>query len=139
MKAVPGTPCERWNSSGLRAFRDSVRPIARFSYNPPWGIAREGSYRRAHVCGYLASPAAYRGCSRTVALRRDGWRRREVLNMIIFGTQGRQQPRGIVAEHCPECEQIQRFVVVAHYEVGHVYFMPIGEGTHKQTTIQCPS
>lgn len=59
--------------------------------------------------------------------------------MIIFGTQGRQQPRGIVAERCPQCEKIQRFVVVAHYEVGHVYFIPLGEGTHLQTSLHCPA
>jgi hypothetical protein len=57
--------------------------------------------------------------------------------MLIFGSQGREEPRGIVAERCPECDDVTRFTVVAHVEIGHFYFMPIGEGRHTGTSIQC--
>ncbi len=57
--------------------------------------------------------------------------------MLIFGTREREEPRGVVAERCTECDVITRMVVTLHYEVSHVYWVSVGEGTPRQTSLRC--
>ncbi|MBM3465259.1 MAG: zinc-ribbon domain-containing protein [Armatimonadetes bacterium] len=56
---------------------------------------------------------------------------------VIFGTKGREEPRGIVAEHCPSCGGPRPFNVIEHYEVGHIYYIPLGNGSKKGVGLRC--
>jgi hypothetical protein len=57
--------------------------------------------------------------------------------MIIFGTKGRDDARGVVADGCPHCREIRAFTVVDQYEVAHVYWVSMGQGTLRNTYIRC--
>ena len=57
--------------------------------------------------------------------------------MIIFGTKGRDESRGIVADLCPSCQEVRAFAVIDQYEVAHVYFVGIGKGSLRGTSMRC--
>src|SRR5579859_929939 len=57
--------------------------------------------------------------------------------IIIWGTKVRRRPRGIVADQCPTCMEVQRFAVTDHYEVSHIYFISVGDGTRVACTRRC--
>jgi hypothetical protein len=57
--------------------------------------------------------------------------------LIIWGTKINRHPRGTVADQCGACMEVQRFAVTDHYEVSHVYYISIGQGTRVASTRQC--
>jgi hypothetical protein len=57
--------------------------------------------------------------------------------LIIWGTKVNQDPRGAVADKCSVCADVQLFDVTDHYEVSHIYFIPLGRGTRVATTRAC--
>lgn len=58
--------------------------------------------------------------------------------MIVFGgTKGREEPRGIVADICPNCQEIRAFAVIDQYEVPHLYYVSMGKGTLRGTSMRC--
>ena len=57
--------------------------------------------------------------------------------MIIFGTKGRDDARGVVADGCPNCREIRAFTVVDQFEVPHVYWVSMGQGSLRNTYIRC--
>lgn len=57
--------------------------------------------------------------------------------MIIFGTQGRDEARGLVADMCPQCQEVRAFAVIDQYEVPHVYWVNMGKGTLRGTAMRC--
>jgi hypothetical protein len=57
--------------------------------------------------------------------------------LIIWGTKVRQEPRGVVADKCAVCSEIELFDVTDHYEVSHVYFIPLGSGNRVAATRSC--
>ena len=57
--------------------------------------------------------------------------------MIIFGTKGREEPRGIVADICPSCQEIRAFAVIDQFEVAHIYFVSMGQGKLLGTSMRC--
>jgi hypothetical protein len=56
---------------------------------------------------------------------------------IIWGTKGRQEKLGTVADWCPNCQSARAFTVTKHFRVSHVYFIPLGRGTLVATVKQC--
>ena len=57
--------------------------------------------------------------------------------LIIWGTKVNRDPRGTVADQCPACMEVQRFAVTDHYEVSHIYYISVGQGTRVASTRQC--
>ncbi|MBS2038293.1 zinc-ribbon domain-containing protein [bacterium] len=57
--------------------------------------------------------------------------------MIFFGTKGRDESRGLVADGCPNCRQIRAFNVIEQYEVPHLYWVSLGQGKLLNTYIRC--
>lgn len=56
---------------------------------------------------------------------------------IIWGSKRRDENLGIVADYCPECEAICVFQVKDIYSVGHIYWIPLGRGSHQATAKRC--
>lgn len=61
----------------------------------------------------------------------------EIHGVLIFGTKGREEPCGVVADMCPSCQKVRAFLVVEHYEAAHVYWVSMGQGTLRGTSIRC--
>lgn len=57
--------------------------------------------------------------------------------MIIFGTKGRDDARGVIADVCPTCREIRAFAVIDQYEVPHVYWVSMGKGSLRGTHMRC--
>ena len=57
--------------------------------------------------------------------------------MIIFGTKGRDDARGVIADGCPHCREIRAFAVVDQFEVPHIYWVSMGQGTLRNTYMRC--
>jgi len=57
--------------------------------------------------------------------------------MIIFGTKGRDDARGVIADGCPTCREIRAFAVIDQYEVPHVYWVSMGKGSLRGTHMRC--
>lgn len=57
--------------------------------------------------------------------------------IIIWGTKVNRHPRGVVADKCPVCMENERFSVTDHYEVSHLYYISLGQGTLIATTRAC--
>lgn len=56
---------------------------------------------------------------------------------VIHGKYERNRVRGFVGDYCPVCGRLQIFHVTDALEIDHVYFVPLGEGDLKATTIDC--
>ena len=57
--------------------------------------------------------------------------------IIVFGSQGREEPRGLVADLCPTCQKLRAFAVLDLYEVSHVYYVSMGRGKLRDTVMRC--
>ncbi len=57
--------------------------------------------------------------------------------IIIWGSKHRKNDLGVVAEWCDSCQSVQPAIVTEHYQVGHIYYIPLGKGTLKATSRQC--
>lgn len=56
---------------------------------------------------------------------------------VLHGKYQRSRRQGNVGDYCPTCRKLRLFHVEVAYEVDHVYFVPLGNGTPKATTIEC--
>jgi hypothetical protein len=57
--------------------------------------------------------------------------------IFIWGSYGKERPRGFVADRCPVCRDVRTFKVVDHYKVSHIYYIPLGGGKLLGTTKTC--
>jgi len=57
--------------------------------------------------------------------------------IIIWGSKHREKRIGTVADHCSLCDDVTAFEVTEHYKVPHLYYIPLGGGTLKATTMTC--
>src|SRR5262249_48727719 len=56
---------------------------------------------------------------------------------IIWGTTKRTEPLGVVADWCDDCGRAQPFTLARDYKVGHIYYLPLGQGTLIATFREC--
>lgn len=56
---------------------------------------------------------------------------------IFFGTRDRQETRGVVADLCPSCKGARAFKVLDHFNVGHLYYIPLGRGSYQGSGMKC--
>jgi len=60
--------------------------------------------------------------------------------MIIFwGTKTKSESLGFAADHCEHCNQVTPFLMEEHFEVGHLYWIPMGSWKLKAVTRACQS
>ena len=57
--------------------------------------------------------------------------------IIIWGTKSRQERLGTVADRCPACRDVQAFTVTNYFQVGHIYYIPLGRGSLVATVREC--
>jgi hypothetical protein len=56
---------------------------------------------------------------------------------VIHGTYTPQKKRGLAADVCPRCVEVRPFLVTDHYQVTHLYFIPLGSGTYQGSSQEC--
>src|SRR5262249_37391694 len=56
---------------------------------------------------------------------------------IIHGTTNKTRYRGVVADRCPVCGDVQACNAYEDYSVRRLYIIPLGRGTRTGATRQC--
>jgi hypothetical protein len=56
---------------------------------------------------------------------------------IIWGTKRRDEVLGVVGDWCEECGKVRKFTVLKHYQVPHIYWIPLGRWGHVATIRYC--
>jgi hypothetical protein len=56
---------------------------------------------------------------------------------IVWGSKSRQEDGGVIADWCDVCRAPTFHRLVHHFKVGHIYYIPLGRGTHVGTNRQC--
>jgi hypothetical protein len=58
---------------------------------------------------------------------------------IVWGHKVRRKVKGFCADFCPSCREIRACRVTDFYRVPHVYWIPLGSGSHEGTERECTS
>lgn len=61
----------------------------------------------------------------------------EPCHVYCLGQKTRTEDGGVVADWCDVCGRVQLFRLTRIYSVGHVYYIPLGQGTLVGTARQC--
>jgi hypothetical protein len=57
--------------------------------------------------------------------------------IIIWGTKRKADLLGVVGDWCPDCARVRKFSVQKHYQVPHIYWIPLGRWQYIATSRTC--
>ena len=56
---------------------------------------------------------------------------------IIWGKYAKKEVLGVVADHCPQCDSVQKFELIDHFKASHVYFIKLSGWSWVATSRVC--